>query len=210
MKLVLATNNSDKIAEIRVLLGELPVTILTKADFPHFPDIPETALTLEGNAELKATGIRHATGIAALADDTGLEVDALDGAPGVFAARYAGENASYEDNCRKLLSELKGKPPSDRNARFRCVIALDWGDCVEKAEGMVEGIITDSLRGGSGFGYDPVFYYPPAGKTFAEMTLAEKNEISHRALALADARKLIMKRLEIVQKVYSEKKRPKS
>lgn len=196
MKLVLATNNSDKIAEIQVLLGELPLTILTKADFPNFPDIPETASTLEGNAQLKASGVHQVTGIPALADDTGLEVDALDGAPGVFAARYAGQGASYEDNCRKLLSELKGKPSSERGARFRCVIALDWGDCIESAEGMVEGIITDTMRGDSGFGYDPLFYYPPAGKTFAEMTPAEKNEISHRARALAEARKLIIRRLE--------------
>lgn len=200
MKLVLATHNRDKITEIRALLGELPITILTRDDFPDFPEIPETASTLEGNAELKASGIYQATGIPALADDTGLEVDALDGAPGVFAARYAGEGASYEDNCRKLLAELQGTPKDKRQARFRCVIALDWGGRLEKAEGIVEGVITDSLQGESGFGYDPVFYYPPLGKTFAEMTPGEKNKVSHRALALAGARKLIIRHFEKSQK----------
>ncbi|HSG98624.1 MAG TPA: RdgB/HAM1 family non-canonical purine NTP pyrophosphatase [candidate division Zixibacteria bacterium] len=195
MQLALATNNLDKVAEIKAVLIDLPLTVLSRRDFLDFPDIPETADDLLGNALLKARGTYEALGAPALADDTGLEVDALGGAPGVFSSRYAGEGATYADNCAKLLRELQGVPTEKRTARFRTVIVIEWGDKTDYAEGVVEGLITDAPAGAGGFGYDPVFYYPPLGKTFAEMTLEEKNEISHRGRALRAARELIIARL---------------
>ena len=196
MQLVLATNNKDKIREIKQLLENLPVTIKTADDFQNFPDIEETGATLEANARLKANGMAKFTQMAALADDSGLEVDALDGAPGVCSSRYAGENVTYEDNNRKLLSELSGVSPEKRIARFRCVIAIDWGDgTTDTCEGMCDGFITEDIIGHEGFGYDPIFYYPPLGKRFSEMTVIEKNSISHRGLALKAATELIRQRL---------------
>ena len=203
MQLVLATNNVDKIKEIKHLLDDLPVTILTRDDFLEFPDIEETGTTLEENARLKARGIAEFCDLPALADDSGLEVDALHGAPGVYSSRYAGENVTYEDNNRKLLAELEGVPYEKRTARFRCVIAIDWHNTnreqgestIDIAEGVVEGYITEDLASGHGFGYDPVFYYPPAGKRFSEMTIEEKNIVSHRGKALQQAREIIIKYL---------------
>jgi XTP/dITP diphosphohydrolase len=196
MQLVLATNNEDKIREIRQLLDDLPITILTRDDFLEFPDIEETGTTLEENAILKAKAITQFTELPSMADDSGLEVDALDGAPGVFSSRYAGEDVTYADNNRKLLSDLKAVPAANRTARFRCVIAIAWnaGD-VSTVAGRAEGLIADDIAGDEGFGYDPVFYYPPAGKRFSEMTLDEKNLISHRGLALQQARDLIIEKL---------------
>ncbi len=197
MQIVLATHNKDKIREIKNLLTDLPVEIKTFEDFPEMPDVDETGATLEENAILKSNAINEYTGLAALADDTGLEVDALGGQPGVYSARYAGPGCSYEDNCNKLLEELKNVSVERRGAAFRTVIAITWseGD-VETAEGIADGIITSSKQGVSGFGYDPVFYYPPAGKTFAEMTLDEKNKVSHRGLALLKAKELIKTHLK--------------
>ncbi|MBN2226411.1 MAG: XTP/dITP diphosphatase [candidate division Zixibacteria bacterium] len=196
MQLVLATNNKDKIREIRNLLDDLQVTILTCDDFLDFPEIEETGTTLEENAILKASGISEFTGYAALADDSGLEVDALDGAPGVYSSRYAGSGCTYADNNRRLLKEMEGVPEGKRGARFRTVIAIDWGDGeIETVEGTVDGRITTENRGVDGFGYDPVFFYEPAGKTFAEMTLDEKNKVSHRGRALIAARERIARRL---------------
>jgi XTP/dITP diphosphohydrolase len=196
MELVLATNNSDKIREIKEALQGLPVTILTKEDFENFPDVEETGQTLEENALLKARAIHQFTGMAALADDTGLEVDFLNGAPGVYSSRYAGENASYADNCHKLLAELSGVPQPLRTARFRCVIAIVWEDGSHNlAEGEARGYITEDSVGQGGFGYDPVFYYSHAGKRFSEMSLEEKNGVSHRGLALKAAAYLIRERL---------------
>ena len=192
MKLVLATQNRDKIREIKHLLEGLPVTIMTFEDFPDFPDIEETGETLEENAILKAQGIALHTGCAALADDSGLEVDALDGAPGVYSSRFAGPGCTYDDNNRKLLKELEGVPGDKRTAHFRAVIAVAWdAEKVETVEGRAEGLITGEKTGRDGFGYDPVFFYPPAGKTFAEMTLEEKNKVSHRGLALLKAVELL-------------------
>ncbi len=198
MEIVLATNNPDKIREMSELLSDLDVTLKTRRDFDSFPDIEETGMTLLENAKLKARGISQATGLPALADDSGLEVDALDGAPGLYSARYSGPEATYESNCRKLIAELDTVPTDKRTARFRCVIALCWNpidDDFDIAEGSVEGLITDEFQGSGGFGYDPVFYYPPAGKTFAEMSAEEKNSTSHRGLALQKARELIRRRL---------------
>ncbi|MBN1213619.1 MAG: XTP/dITP diphosphatase [candidate division Zixibacteria bacterium] len=196
MQLVLATNNEDKIREIKNLLDDLPVTVLTSDDFLEFPDPEETGTTLMENAVLKAKEIAEFCDMPALADDSGLEVDALGGAPGVFSSRYAGENVTYADNNRKLLSELKGVPKDKRTARFRCVIAICWEDgTVKTAEGTAEGYITEDSVGMKGFGYDPVFFYPPGNKRFSEMTLEEKNLVSHRGKALQNARTLIIERL---------------
>jgi XTP/dITP diphosphohydrolase len=196
MQLVLATNNKDKITEIRHLLNDLPVTILTRSDFLEFPDPEETGSTLAENAIIKAKAIAEFCELPALADDSGLEVDALNGAPGVFSSRYAGDNMTYRDNYEKLLANLKGTPPEKRTARFRCVIAVAWSlDEIETVEGVAEGLIAEDVVGDKGFGYDPVFFYPPLGKRFSQMSLDEKNLVSHRGLALQQARTLIIERL---------------
>ena len=197
MQLVLATRNRDKIREIKTLLDDLPVTVMTFEDFLEFPDIEEIGATLEENAILKAKGIAEFAGFAALADDSGIEVDYLNGRPGVYSSRYAGPGCTYDDNCRKLLEETKDASDDKRTARFRAVIAIAWDkDKVETVEGRVEGIITREKQGQSGFGYDPVFFYPPANRTFAEMTMEEKNKVSHRGLALLKARELIRRHLK--------------
>jgi len=196
MQLVLATNNKDKVTEIRHLLDDLPVTILTADDFLDFPDPEETGTTLVENAVLKAKEIAGFTGLPTLADDSGLEVDALDGAPGVYSSRYAGESVTYRDNYEKLIRELRGVPKERRTARFRCVIAIVWADGeVNTVEGVADGFITEDVAGDKGFGYDPVFLYPPLRKRFSEMTLDEKNMVSHRGKALQKARDLIVERL---------------
>jgi len=196
VQLVLATNNKDKIREIKKLLDDLPVTVLTADDFLEFPDPEETGATFEENARLKAHAIAEFTGHPALADDSGLEVDSLNGAPGVYSSRYAGEAGNAEKNNRKLLKELEGVPPEKRTARFRCVIVIDWGNGeTDVCEGKAEGVIAQDVVGRRGFGYDPVFYYPPADKRFSEMTLDEKNAVSHRGLALKAARRVIQERL---------------
>ncbi|MFQ6008604.1 MAG: XTP/dITP diphosphatase [Candidatus Zixiibacteriota bacterium] len=196
MQLVLATNNEDKIREIKHLLDDLPVTILTRNDFLEFPDIEETGQTLEENAVLKAREIADFCDLPALADDSGLEVDALNGEPGVYSSRYAGEDATYADNNRKLLEQLKGVSEEKRTARFRCVIAIDWADgTTDTVEGVAEGYIAEDIAGNEGFGYDPVFFYPPKGKRFSEMTLEEKNLVSHRGQALQKVRDVIIQRL---------------
>ncbi len=179
-RLVIASKNPDKIAEVREVLESLRLDVEVVTD-ATWPDVEETEDTLEGNALLKARAVAAATGCAALADDTGLEVSALGGAPGVRSARYSGEAATYASNRAKLLAELAGA--EDRRARFRTVVALVTaaGDEVV-AEGSVEGTITAEARGSHGFGYDPLFEV--GGRTFAEMTPAEKHELSHRARAL--------------------------
>lgn len=196
MQLVLATNNYDKIREIKHLLDDLPVTILSRDDFLEFPDVEETGSTLQENAILKAKAIAEFCNLPALADDSGLEVDALSGAPGVYSSRYAGENVTYSDNNNKLLKELTGVPGEKRTARFRCVMAVCWGDDeIETVEGIANGYITENINGDAGFGYDPVFYYPPKDKCFSEMTVEEKNLVSHRGKALQEVRTIIINRL---------------
>ena len=197
MKLVLATNNQDKIREMKNLLDKLDIEILTLKDFNDFPEIEETGETLEDNAVLKAEGIYLATGLPALADDSGLEVDFLGGAPGVYSSRFAGPGCTYDDNNRKLLQAMEGVPWEHRTAQFRCVIAICFDeDDIEVVEGRAEGYITEKKsEAKGGFGYDPVFFYPPHLKTFAELTLEEKNAISHRGLALRAARTILERRL---------------
>jgi len=197
MKLVLATNNFDKIREMRNLLDGTGIEILTSKDFDDFPDIEETGTTLEENAILKSEGIFKATGLPSLADDSGLEVDALNGEPGVYSSRWAGPGCTYDDNNRKLLKELEGVAKNKRTARFRCVIAVTFGaGHTETVEGSAEGYITEQkISAGKGFGYDPVFFYPPLDKTFAEISLDDKNKVSHRGQALIKARKLLEDKL---------------
>ena len=204
MNLVLATNNDDKIKEIKYLLEDLPVTIFSRSDFLEFPDVEETGQTLKENALLKAKAVAEFCDMPALADDTGLEVDALDGAPGIYSARYAGDNVSYADNVNKLIKEMKDVPQEKRTARFRCVIAIDWNDGnVETVEGLCEGFIAEDIQGDQGFGYDPVFYYPPKDKRFSQMTIEEKNMVSHRGLALQNMVGLIMEKVNKLRAAQS-------
>lgn len=187
-KLLVATGNRDKVAEIDRLVRDLGIEVLDLSSFPGFPEVDETGTTLEENALLKAREASGFTGLPSLADDTGLFVDALDGAPGVYSSRFAGPDASYDDNCRLLLERMEGVPWEKRTARFICVIALVIpGSDDMLFRGTVEGFITETHRGSSGFGYDPVFYHPPSGKTFAEMSLDEKNALSHRFIAVQKA-----------------------
>ncbi|TKS59414.1 MAG: non-canonical purine NTP pyrophosphatase [Nitrospira sp.] len=191
-EIVLATRNRHKGEELTALLGDLGIQIRTLADFPTAPEVEEDGTTCEANAIKKATEIARATGLTAVADDTGLEVDALGGRPGVFAARYAGEQATYEDNCRKLLQELAGIPALKRTARFLTVAAIAFpGGEVHIAQGTLEGLITEEAIGDRGFGYDPVFLVPELGKTLAELTAGEKNRVSHRAKAFAKVREIL-------------------
>ena len=181
MKIILATHNSHKREELLALAGDhLEVELLPE----DFPEIPETGDTLEANARMKARFVFERFHHPVFADDTGLEVEALDGAPGVFTARYAGEHATYDDNCRKLLEELEGK--DIRNAKFITVICYIDEEGNERIfSGSVEGIISNTFRGSNGFGYDPIFAPSEGGgKTFAEMTSGQKNTLSHRARAM--------------------------
>ena len=182
--LVLASANPDKVAELVELLGDRFDVVPRPADLA---ETVEDEDSLEGNAIKKASEVANHTNSFALADDTGLFVDALDGRPGVFTARYAGENASYDDNVTKLLAELDGVTIDDRTASFRTVVAVIGPDGSGlTAEGSVDGLITETRRGSSGFGYDPVFEPREApGATFAEMSRDEKAELSHRARAMA-------------------------
>ena len=184
MQIVLATHNRGKMEEMSAILGHLPFELLTLDAFPEIGDIPETGNTLKENAFIKAETVHRLTGLPALADDTGLEVDALNGAPGIYSARYAGADATFDDNCQKMLKELHGIPIEKRTARFRTVIAFINGGEKEWVEGVAEGRIIEDKRGIGGFGYDPIFYYPPLRKTFAELDSVEKNSISHRGKAL--------------------------
>lgn len=190
---LLATHNADKVKEISLFLQGLPVKLRSAIEFPHIPQVEEDEPTLVGNAIKKARTLAHATGLMTLADDTGLEVDALDGAPGVHSSRYAGENVTYSQNVDKLLADLSGIAMAKRTARFRCVIAIADGETIQTVAGVCEGVILESRRGQGGFGYDPVFFVPSAGITFAEMGLEEKNRISHRGLALVQARQVLEK-----------------
>ncbi|OQX83000.1 non-canonical purine NTP pyrophosphatase [candidate division KSB1 bacterium 4484_87] len=193
MKLILATKNKDKVREMKELLRDLPLEILSAADFPELPDIEEDGDTLEQNAIKKAKTIYEITGIFSLADDTGLEVDALDGQPGVFSSRFSGENATYDDNVAKLLRMMENVPDDERSARFRTVIAIIGDDFQQTTEGICPGVITRERRGDRGFGYDPIFFVPEYDQTFAEMDLELKNKISHRGRALQKAKQILEK-----------------
>ena len=177
------------------------MTVRTLDEFPAVPVVIEDGETCYANAGKKAREIARFTGALTLADDTGLEVDALGGRPGAFAARYAGDHATYEDNCRKLLDELTGVPAEQRGARFLTVVAIaDPASSVEFMEGALRGRIADHCSGDHGFGYDPVFVVPELEKTLAELTLDQKNQISHRGRALAKAKDVLKRKLERSEK----------
>ena len=179
--LYVSTQNRDKLRELRQLLGE---DVELRHPSPDDPEVEETGDTLFDNALLKAKAGFERSGLPTIADDTGLEVDGLDGRPGVYSSRYAGEEATYEDNVRKLLSELDGVPAQKRTARFRSVIAYMDGDRVERFDGVLEGEILTERRGSNGFGYDPVFLPEKGELTLAELDADAKNAISHRGRAL--------------------------
>ena len=181
MKLVFATSNVNKAAEISKLLPD-SIEVITLKDLNVTEEIPETADTLEGNAHLKAQYVSENFNLPCFADDTGLEIHALDNRPGVFSARYAGEHRSDEDNMKKVLTELQDK--DDRSARFRTVIALHLPDKNLEFEGIVNGTILTQKQGNQGFGYDPIFAPEGNSKSFAEMNMEEKNAISHRGRAI--------------------------
>lgn len=192
MRIVLATRNPHKKQELIALLRGLDITILTLDDFPEAPEVVEDGDTCDANAMKKAVEIARFTGLTAVADDTGLEVDALGGRPGAFAARYAGEHATYEDNCRKLLQELQGVPASRRSGRFVTVAAIATPDGARmSAKGVLEGMIAEQPAGSHGFGYDPIFVLPEYGQTLAQLSPELKNHISHRARAFNQARTLL-------------------
>lgn len=192
MRLVLATSNRGKVKELSGILDPLGIEVVSLEDYPGFVEIEENGATFEENAVLKAGEAAERTGEVALADDSGLEVDYLNGRPGVHSARFAGEEKSDLANNQKLLGLMAGVPAERRTARFRCVIAVAVpGGPAHTTEGTCEGIILDEPRGTGGFGYDPLFYVPEYGQTFAELELPLKNKISHRGRALAGALELL-------------------
>ena len=184
-KIMIASTNSGKISEIRAAFQGLTVEIHSLTEFGAIPEVEETGKTFAENAFLKAQYYVNQTGMACLADDSGLEVDVLAGSPGVFSARFAGERATDADNNRKLLAKMQGVPTEQRSARFRCVLTfLDIDGTVITADGVCEGRILEAPRGEGGFGYDPLFYLPELGATLSEISIAEKNAVSHRGQAL--------------------------
>lgn len=191
-KLLLATNNKGKVREYKSLLQGIPFQIVTPFEIGITTEVKETGNSFEENASLKASTLAKESGLLALADDSGLEVDALNGEPGVLSSRYAGEKASDRDRIEYLLLRLKDIPGDKLAARFRCVIAIATPDGkVELCSGECAGFITTEPRGYNGFGYDPVFYVPELGKTMAELPPEQKNRISHRARAAEKARQVL-------------------
>ena len=194
MKIVFATNNPNKLKEIQTLIPK-EIEIISLKEIGCTEDIPETGDTLEANAFQKVHYVKENYNYDCFADDTGLEIDALNGEPGVYSARYAGENATFEENCSKVIAKLKGVDTNKRNAKFRTVIAYVTKDEKIHCEGSVDGRILDKKIGANGFGYDPIFYYPGLKKTFAELKKGEKNSISHRGKALRNFSKLLEKQI---------------
>lgn len=190
-EIILATGNKHKVTEIKDILKDLSLEIKPMTDFKKYPEIIEDGKTLQDNATKKATEVAKYFNSWAIADDSGLEVNYLNGAPGVYSSRYAGQNCTYADNNNKLLKALDGVLMENRQAQFRCVIALSdpQGNIKIIAEGKIKGYIATELSGVKGFGYDPLFYVPKYEKTFAQLDEEIKNKISHRALALQDFKK---------------------
>ncbi|MFQ5866615.1 MAG: XTP/dITP diphosphatase [bacterium] len=192
LEIVLATRNRDKIREIKKILHGINARFLSLDDFSGCPEVVEDGETLEANAKKKALVVSQDTKKVSLAEDSGLEVEALGGAPGIRSARFAGDNVTHEDNNRKLLNLMEKLPLEERRAKFRCVAALGKPDGgVVTCEGVCEGIIAFEMKGESGFGYDPLFLLPSYGKTFAELGQEVKNRISHRAQALGKIKEII-------------------
>ncbi len=202
--LVFATRNPGKLVELRQLLPGIEVLSVDEAAHligTRIPEVIEDADTFEGNAIKKAREVSELTGFPALADDSGLEVDALDGAPGVYSARYAGDHAGDAANNTKLLAALTGVPPERRTARFRCVLALadvrgSLANETITAHGVAEGVLLEELRGTGGFGYDPLFLFPALGQTFAELGVGTKGDLSHRAQAMRAIRPKLLAYLQ--------------
>ncbi|MDR1695800.1 MAG: XTP/dITP diphosphatase [Endomicrobium sp.] len=191
-EIIVATGNKHKVEEISEILKGLDIKVIPMTSFPEYPETVEDGAVLEENASKKAKEAAAFFKKWVIADDTGLEVDFLNGEPGVYSARYAGENCSYQDNNNKLLEKLKDVPYEKRTAKFRCVIAVSSPEGeVSLADGQIFGIISGTLAGVNGFGYDPVFFVPEYNKTFAELSPEVKNKISHRAKALQKAKEII-------------------
>ncbi len=196
--IVIASRNAGKTREIRELLEGFPVEIKNLDDFGPIPEVEEDGSTFDENAYKKSSFTARVLGYPALSDDSGLCVDALGGAPGVHSARFAGENASDDEKCIRLLEKLKGAP--NRSAAFECVISLAVpSGAALTYDGRCDGIITEEPRGENGFGYDPVFFYPPMDKTFAQLTREEKSRVSHRGKALRELRNEFEKVLEWIR-----------
>lgn len=200
MEIILATHNLDKCKELQNSFYSTNIKIYTLKDFPEIKDIIEDGLTLEENAFIKSRAVYNLTKMPTVSDDTGLFVDALNGAPGIYSARYAGQNCSYTDNVNKLLIDMKNIAHSLRAATFKTVTTYVSKDLELVAEGSVKGIITKKQKGNKGFGYDPIFYVPELQKTFAEMDINEKQKISHRSRAIDNLQKLFRK-----HKLFSNK-----
>lgn len=183
MDILISSNNKDKIKEIKEIFDNENVNLLALSQFPDISEVVEDRNTLFENALKKARVLFEYTNIPTIADDTGLEVDALNGAPGIYSARYAGENVSYDDNVNKLLNEMQGITDEKRTARFKTVAVFYSGSLCFHETGIIEGTILNTRKGKGGFGYDPVFFIPEIGKSFSDMTIEEKNKISHRGQA---------------------------
>jgi XTP/dITP diphosphohydrolase len=197
MEIVLATRNKNKVKEMSALFAQLPVRLLTLDQFPEIGEVVEDGKNCEENALKKAIEVSRETGRPALSDDSALEIDALDGAPGVYSARYAGENATYADNLSKVLSHMTGVPETLRTARFRTVLALAMpGKKPILAEGITEGTIGTEEIGEEGFGYDPIFHLKGDGRSYSQMSSEEKNRVSHRGKAAEKMKKLLEKILQ--------------
>ncbi len=206
--LVIATTNQNKLKEFKEILKDLDIEVRSLADFGPIPEIVEDGATFDDNAYKKAHQTARILGLPTIADDSGLVIDALNGAPGVYSARYSGEDATDEENVAKLLSELKGV--DNRKAKFQCVlsIAVPSGPALTY-EGSCEGIIIDERRGDNGFGYDPVFYFEEFDKTFAELSMDEKNKVSHRGKALAQVKGEVQQIKKWLEQRLLEEKPPK-
>lgn len=192
-QLLLATRNPDKAREFMALLGDLGVEILTLDQFPHVKEVNEDEATLTGNALKKSREVFLQVHLPTLADDSGLEVHYLNKQPGVYSSRYAGPSATYDDNCKKLLENLRGVPPRRRAARFRCVLAFVAPPMIEKtAEGILPGVITERAAGNRGFGYDPLFLPEGSSRTLGEMEASLKNTLSHRAKAIQNIHQVLV------------------
>lgn len=203
--LVIATTNQNKLKEFKEVFKHIDIEVLSLSDFRPIPPVIEDGSTFEENAYKKALHTAKILGLPAIADDSGLVVPALSGAPGVYSARYAGVNATDDDNCKKLLTELKNI--QDRRAFFQCVlsIAVPSGPALTY-DARCDGIILNEKRGSNGFGYDPLFLYEEYGKTFAELSMAEKNAISHRGKALSEVKKeILMIKTWLEQRLFEEK-----
>ncbi|MFH1783259.1 MAG: RdgB/HAM1 family non-canonical purine NTP pyrophosphatase [Candidatus Omnitrophota bacterium] len=193
MELIVATRNKHKLKEIKLLLKGIPITVRSLDNFKDVPEVIEDEPTLEGNAKKKAIVVSRFLKKLAIADDSGLEVNALSHRPGVYSARFSGKGATYKSNNEKVLRLLKGVPISKRGAKFRCLIAIaDKGKVIKVVEGNIEGIIGFKPKGSTGFGYDPIFMPKGYKKTFSQMSLKKKNEISHRSKALIRAKKAVI------------------